>query len=123
MLPRFFFFLIRRQHSESGCETIVRRFAEQLQQTGTTGGQCDGRAHRSHQAEAIATDRCQSEEPDNDHQSVGGAVLVRLQAQVGAQGVWRRRDASRALRSHLASGHRSLQQVSLWDITNSLTLE
>jgi len=94
------YYPLRRQHSESGCQTIVRRFAEQLQQTGPPGGECDGRPHRSHQAEAVPTDRCQSEEPDHDHQPVGGAVLVRLQAQVGAQGVRRRRDAPRALRSH-----------------------
>ena len=52
------------------------------------------------------------EEPDHDDEPVGGAVLVRLQAAVGPQGVRGRRHAPRALRSHLAARHRALQQVS-----------
>jgi hypothetical protein len=39
------------------------------------------------------------------------AELVRLQAVVGAARVRRRGDAARALRPHLAAGHRALQQV------------
>ena len=52
------------------------------------------------------------EEPDHDDEPVGGAVLVRLQAAVGPQGVRGRRHASRAFRSHLAARYRALQQVS-----------
>lgn len=102
----------RRQHSESGREATLRRSAEQLQQTCASRGECHRRADGAHQAKAIATDWCQSKESNNDHKSVGGAILVRLQAQMGAQGVWRRRDAARSIRSHLAAGHSALQQVS-----------
>lgn len=55
----------------------------------------------------------ESQEPDNDDESVGGAVLVRLQASLGAEGVRRGSHAARALRPHLEAGHRALQQVSL----------
>ena len=51
------------------------------------------------------------EEPDHDDQPVGGAVLVRPQAGVGARGVRGRGHAPRALHTHLAARHRPLQQV------------
>ena len=52
------------------------------------------------------------EEPDHDDKSVGGAILVRLQAAVGTRGVRGRQYASCALRSHLATRYCTLQQVS-----------
>lgn len=51
------------------------------------------------------------EEPDYDHEPLGGAVVVRLQAALGAQGVRRRAHAPRPLRPHLETRHRALQQV------------
>ena len=54
------------------------------------------------------------EEPDHDDQPVGGAVLARLQAQVGPAGVRRRQAAPRAQRPHLAARHRALQQVNIF---------
>ena len=54
----------------------------------------------------------ESEEPDHDDESVGGAILVRLQAAVGPQGVRGRRYASRTFGSHLAARYCALQQVS-----------
>lgn len=39
------------------------------------------------------------------------AVVVRLQTALGAEGVRRRPNVARAVRSHLATGHRPLQQV------------
>lgn len=38
--------------------------------------------------------------------------MVRLQAQMGAQGLWGCGDAPRAVRPHLAAGYCPLQQVS-----------
>lgn len=52
------------------------------------------------------------EEPDNDDEPVGGAVVVRLQVALGAEGVRWSAHAARALRPHLEAGHRALQQVS-----------
>lgn len=43
--------------------------------------------------------------------SVLVAVMVRLQTQVGPEGVRWRRDAARPLRPHMETGHRALQQV------------
>ena len=37
----------------------------------------------------------ESEEPDHDDQLVGGAVLARLQAGLGARGVWRGQESPR----------------------------
>ena len=37
----------------------------------------------------------ESEEPDHDDQPVGGAVLARLQAGLGARGVWRGQESPR----------------------------
>ena len=45
---------------------------------------------------------------------MGGAVLARLQAQVGPAGVRRRQAAPRAQRPHLAARHRALQQVNIF---------
>ena len=42
---------------------------------------------------------------------MGGAVLVRPQAGVGARGVRGRGHAPRALHTHLAARHRAIQQV------------
>ena len=53
------------------------------------------------------------EEPDNDHQPVGGAVLARLQADVGPERVWRGQESPRARWPHLETRHRALQQVRL----------
>lgn len=39
------------------------------------------------------------------------SVMVRLQTALGTEGVRRRPDAARAIRSHLATGHRTVQQV------------
>ncbi|GLH07069.1 Protein of unknown function [Gryllus bimaculatus] len=52
------------------------------------------------------------QEPDHDDEPVGGTVLVRLQAALGAPRVWRRAHVARAFGPHLAAGHRALQQVS-----------
>lgn len=40
-------------------------------------------------------------------------VMVRLQATMGAEGVWRSSHVTRAVRSHMAAGYSPLQQVSL----------
>ena len=53
----------------------------------------------------------ESEEPDHDDQPVGGAILARLQAGLGAGGVWRGQESPRAGGSHLETRHRPLQQV------------
>ena len=53
----------------------------------------------------------ESAESDHDDQPVGGAILVRPQAGVGARGVRWGGHATRALHPHLAAGHRPLQQV------------
>lgn len=58
-------------------------------------------------AETIA----EPEEPDNDHECVGGAVLVRLQAAVEPNGLWECGHAARPFRQHLEAGHCPLQQV------------
>lgn len=39
--------------------------------------------------------------------------MVRLQATMGAEGVWRSSHVTRAVRSHMAAGYSPLQQVSL----------
>ena len=44
-------------------------------------------------------------EPNHDDEFVGGAILVRLQAQVGAPGVRRRGYAPRSLGPHLEARH------------------
>lgn len=49
---------------------------------------------------------------DNDIESVGGAVVVWLQIEMGSKGVRRRGDASCAQWPHLATWHRFVQQVS-----------
>ena len=51
------------------------------------------------------------EEPDHDHQPVGGAVLVWSQAGLGAGGVRRSGHAARAFNTHLVTWHSALQQV------------
>ena len=50
----------------------------------------------------------ESQEPDNDNEPLGGAVVVRLQAALGTQRVRRSAHASRALRPHLETRHRAL---------------
>lgn len=45
-----------RRRRQSGRQAPVRRFAEQLQQTGAAGGQHIGRAKSQHQAKALAAD-------------------------------------------------------------------
>lgn len=46
------------------------------------------------------------EEPDHDYESVGGAVLVRLQAEMGAKGIWWSPHASRPIGPHLETRYR-----------------
>ena len=48
---------------------------------------------------------------NHDDQPVGGAVLVRLQNEVGPGRVRRGRHAPRPIGSHLEAGHCPLQQV------------
>lgn len=50
----------------------------------------------------------ESEKSDYDHEPLGGAVLVRLQAAMGAQGVWRGPYAACTLRPYLEARHRAL---------------
>ena len=65
---------------QSGCEAALRWFVEQLQQAGTSCGERVRHSGSPDQAETVPADRRQPQEPDHDHQFVGGADLVWLQA-------------------------------------------
>lgn len=53
----------------------------------------------------------ESEESNNDHEPMGGAVLVWLQTPLGTQRIRRGFHAARPIRPHLETRHCALQQV------------
>ncbi|XP_073943091.1 acetylcholine receptor subunit alpha-like isoform X3 [Choristoneura fumiferana] len=108
LLPR-----ARRLRRQPGRQAALRRPAVQLQQAGAARRKHHRRPPRLHQTQAQPAHRRQSEKSDHDNEPVGGAVVVRLQASLGTQGVRWRPHVARAFRPHLAARHRALQQVDL----------
>lgn len=97
---------------QSRCKTFIRWFTQQLQQIGSAGCQCVRCTYRTDKIEIVPVDWCQFEESNNDDKFMGRTIMVWLQIEMGAEGVWWRGNAACAVGSHMATGHCAVQQVS-----------